>query len=269
MSEAVNSSQFVVSCLMVTLPSTERLPFVKRAIAAYCAQTHSPRELIVVLDHGPADAKSAIAAHIRSLGRDDIRIIESAGTVTLGALRNLSRASARGEVHCQWDDDDLHHPQRVELQLAALAASNAQAVCLQDVMHFFSAPRALYWTNWHATEPTVMPATLMCRATAPVCYPESGPEASLGEDSNVCMQFLRLGALHPLLGVPHMMVYVNHDANTRSADFHRMLATRLGVSQGLLRRREAKIREWLRAFDFGAGAVSVRGPNGVAFTVGD
>jgi hypothetical protein len=268
-SEAANSSQFLVSCLMVTLPSAERLPFVKRAIAAYCAQTHSPRELILVLDHGPVDAKSALAAHIRSLGRDDIRIVESTGNVTLGALRNLSRASARGEVHCQWDDDDLHHTQRVELQLAALTASGAQAVCLQDVMHFFSMTRALYWTNWRAAEPTVMPATLMCRATAPVCYPEAGPEARLGEDSNVCMQFLRLGALHPLADVPHMMVYVNHGANTRSNDFHTMLATRLGVSQGLLRRREAKIREWLRAFDFGAGAVSVRGPKGVAFTLGD
>jgi hypothetical protein len=56
--------------------------------------------------------------------------------------------------------------------------------------------------------------------------------------------------------------------NTRSNDFHAMLAERLGVSQGLLRRREAKIREWLQAFDFGAGVVSVQGPNGVAFTLG-
>ena len=60
----------LVSCLMVTLPSPGRLAFVKRSIAAYCAQTHRPRELVVVLDQGPAEAKAAIAEHVRSLGRD-------------------------------------------------------------------------------------------------------------------------------------------------------------------------------------------------------
>jgi glycosyltransferase involved in cell wall biosynthesis len=267
-SEAASYSQFFVSCLMVTLPSPIRLAFVKRAIAAYCAQTHLPRELVIVLDQGPAEAKAAIAACVAALGRSDIRIVEPSGTLTLGALRNFSRASARGQVHCQWDDDDLHHPQRVERQLATLAGSGAQAVCLQDVMQFFTTTRALYWTNWRAAEPTVMPATLMCWATAPVSYPESGPKAMLGEDSDVCMQFLRLGVLRPLADAPNLMVYVNHGVNTRSNDFHAMLAERLGVSQGLLRRREAKIREWLQAFDFGAGVVSVQGPNGVAFTLG-
>ncbi len=268
MNGAASSSQFLVSCLMVTLPTPMRFPFVKRAIAAYCAQTHLPRELVIVLDQGLGEAKAAISAYVGALGRADIRIVESSGILTLGALRNLSRASARGQVHCQWDDDDLHHPQRVERQLATLAGSGAQAVCLQDVMHFFTATRALYWTNWRAAEPTVMPATLMCRATAPVRYPEHGPNAMLGEDSDVCMQFRRLGGLLPLADAPNLMVYVNHGANTRSDDFHTMLAERLGVSQGLLRRREAKIREWLQAFDFGAGAVSVQGPNGVAFTLG-
>jgi glycosyltransferase involved in cell wall biosynthesis len=257
----------LVSCVMVTLPSAHRLPFVKRSIAAYCAQTHAARELVIVLDQGSAEDKTAIAAYAGSPGRSDVRVVESSGGLTLGALRNVSRASARGSIHCQWDDDDLHHPQRIERQLEVLTGSGAQAVCLQDVMHLFSATRSLYWTNWRATEPTVMPATLMCRATASVSYPEHGPEAMLGEDTNVCAQFLRLGGLRPLADAPHLMVYVNHGANTRSDDFHTMLAQKLGISQGLLRRRESQIREWTRAFDFGPGAVSVRGPNGVAFTL--
>lgn len=257
----------LVSCLMVTLPSPQRLAFLKRAIAAYCAQTYSPRELVIVLDQGTADAKAAITEHVATLGRDDVRIIESPCAMSLGALRNLSRASARGEVHCQWDDDDLHHPQRVERQLAALAASGAQAVCLQEVMLFFTASHEIYWTNWRAAEPTVMPATLMCLATAPVRYPESGPNSRLGEDTDVALQFLRLGALHPLADAPHLYVYVCHGANTWGGDFHPMLAARLGLSQGLLLRREARIRESLRAFDFGPGPVSVRGPNGAAFTI--
>jgi glycosyltransferase involved in cell wall biosynthesis len=258
----------LVSCLMVTLPSPRRLAFVERAIAAYAAQTHAPRELVIVLDQGPAEAKAAITDHVETLGRDDIRIVEARGALTLGALRNLSRASARGEVHCQWDDDDLHHPERVERQLAALVESGAQAVCLQEVMQFFTASRTLYWTNWRAAEPTVMPATLTCRADAPVRYPETGPRARLGEDSEVCDQLLRLDGLHRLADAPQLMVYVNHGANTWNDGFHQMLAERLGLSQGLLRRREARIREALAVFDFGPGPVEVRGPNGAAFTLG-
>ena len=257
----------LVSCLMVTLPTPARFAFLKRSIAAYCAQTHTPRELVMVLDLGPAEAKTAIRMHVASLGRDDIRVVEAPGELSLGALRNLSRASARGQVHCQWDDDDLHHPQRVDRQLAALTASGAQAVCLQEVMLFLTASRELYWTNWRAAPPTVMPATVMCLATVPVRYPETGPTSRLGEDTAVALQFLSLGALHALTDAPHLFVYVGHAANTWGGDFHPMLASRLGLSQGLLLRREARIRESLRAIDFGPGTVTVRGPNGAAFTL--
>jgi glycosyltransferase involved in cell wall biosynthesis len=253
---------------MVTLPTPRRFGFLQRAIAAYCAQTHPSRELVIVLDQGTAEAKAAIVDHVATLGRDDVRLVESPTAMSLGALRNLSRDSARGEVHCQWDDDDLHHPQRVELELAALTASGAQAVCLQEVMLLLTASSEIYWTNWRAAEPTVMPATLMCLATAPARYPESGPRSRLGEDTDVALQFLRIGGLHPMTDVPHLFVYVGHASNTWGAEFHPMLASRLGLSKGLLLRREARIREGLRAIDLGPGQVAVRGPNGVAFTLG-
>jgi glycosyltransferase involved in cell wall biosynthesis len=256
----------LVSCLLVTLASPERIGFARRAIAAYRAQTHPKRELVIVTDPGPTEAKAALAAHLAALGRDDIRMIEPASALTLGGLRNLARDSARGEVHCQWDDDDLHHPERIERQLGALEDSGAEAVCLQEVMQFFPATRALYCTNWRATEYTAFPGSLMCKARSTVRYPESGPESRLGEDSVVCAQFLRLGALHALAGAPHLFVYLSHGANSWPDDHHRMLANRLGVSRGLLRRREAALREDLRPFDFGAGEVTMRGPNGAAFT---
>lgn len=258
----------LVSCLMVTLPSPGRLDFLKRSVAAYCAQTHARRELVMVLDQGPAQAKAAIADHVASLGRADIRIVTAPDGMTLGALRNLSRDSARGDVHCQWDDDDLHHPERIERQLDALTVSGAEAVCLQEVLMFFTAARTLYWTNWRATEPTVMPATLTCRSDAPARYPETGPTALRGEDTDVCLQLLTRGGLHPLAAAPHLYGYVNHGANTWDDGFHQMLAERLGLSQGLLRRREAQLREGLAGLDFGPGRVEARGPNGAAFSFG-
>jgi glycosyltransferase involved in cell wall biosynthesis len=262
------SDQPLVSCLMLTLASPARLPFLRRSIADYCVQTHGNRELVIVTDPGPTEAKTALAHHVATLGREDIRIIEPSGVLSVGALRNFSQASARGEVFCQWDDDDMHHPERIERQLAALAGSGAEAVYLQEVMHFFPAERALYCDNWRASEYTVMPGTLMCRADAAIGYPQSGPNARLGEDSEVCGEFLRRGGLHPLAGAPHLFVYVTHGANNWDDSHHRMLADRLGVSPGLLRRREPALREGLRAFDFGADEVTVRGPSGLAFSLG-
>jgi glycosyltransferase involved in cell wall biosynthesis len=261
------ASDPLVSCLMVTLGSPGRTPLLRKAIAAYCAQTHAKRELVIVLDPGTAQARTTVAAEVDPLGRDDIRIIEADGPATLGALRNFARAAARGEVHCQWDDDDLHHPTRIEAQLAALAGSGAEGACLSEVMQYFPATRALYCTNWSATPHRCHPGTLMCRAEMALDYPETGPKARMGEDSVLLDRLQARGGLHILAGQPHLYVYVTHGANTWDDGHHSMLARRLAISQGLLRRREAQLREGLAAFDFGPDEVTVQGPNGPAFSL--
>lgn len=257
----------LVSCLMVTQPVAARLQFFKRSLAAYCSQTHGNRELVIVLDVGLAQARSEVVRVVGELGRNDIRIIDPSGPLTLGALRNISWREARGEFVCQWDDDDLFHPQRLERQLAALRDSGSLSGCLQEVMQYFSASRRLYQTNWRATPHTAKPASLMSLKAVPICYPETGSEARFGEDSVVLSQLQRLGRFHALAGAPHLYVYVSHGHNTRADSHHRMLADKLAVSQGLLRRREAELREGLAPFDFGPGDVLVEGRNGPAFKI--
>ncbi len=255
----------LVSCLTVTLPTPARLPYLERSLAHYCRQTHEARELIVVLDGGTDVARAAIARTVAGLGRSDIRIVQTDGTLTLGALRNRAWDEARGEVICQWDDDDLHHPERIERQLAVLQAAEGLSTCLQEVMLFVEASGRLFLTNWRATPMTAMSATLMCLALAPVRYPETGPEARLGEDLNVLAQLRGLGRFQALAGAPQLYVYVTHASNTCGDDHHRMLADRLAVSKGLLRRREAELRHGLSPFDFGRETVAVEGVNGQAF----
>lgn len=256
-----------VSCLLVTLPISQRCGFFARSVAAYCRQTHANTELVVVLDEGAADARAAIVAHVASLGRPDIRIVEPPGKRVLGALRNMSLEHARGDVLCQWDDDDLHHPQRIERQLDALLASGSNATHLEDAMQYFPESRTLHWTNWRATEAKGLPGTLMCRRSAPIRYPETGTGATLGEDTAVSLQLQRQAGFHVLTGAPHLYVYVSHGANTWGDGHHRMLARELAISQSLLRRREAQLREGLAPFDFGPGRVTVQGYNGLAFTL--
>jgi len=261
------SDDILVSCLMVTLPTPQRMAFAKRAIAAYCAQTYPHRELVIVYQKTDAGDCAGLDAYIGELDRDDIVLVEAAQGMTLGALRNLSMARARGAVHCQWDDDDLHHPLRVEKQLAALVDADAEAVGLQEAMQFFPARRELYWTNWHETPATILPGTIMYRAQAPIRYPETGPTARLGEDTDVCAQLLSRNELSPIAGWPQLFIYMSHGSNSWDDGHHLMLAEQLGLSRGLLRRREAWIRDVLASVDLGAGPISVRGPNGVAFTV--
>jgi hypothetical protein len=67
--------------------------------------------------------------------------------------------------------------------------------------------------------------------------------------------------------MPHLYVYTSHGMNSWSEDHHRMLASKLAISRGLLLRREAELRAALKPYDFGPGEVSVNGNNGPAFKI--
>ena len=260
------AAALAVSCLMVTAARAERLAGMRRAIAGFCQQTHPARELVILLERtADTAAADAILRHIASLNASRIRVLDPPAGLPLGTLRNLSRQAATGDVFVQWDDDDMYHPRRIEKQLDALRASAARATCLEDVMQYFPDTRTLHCINWRATVTRCHPGTLMCMRDVPIDYPEHGPESRLGEDSVVIAQLRKQGLLDVLAGSPFLYVYVSHGANSWPAGHHRMLADRLAVSSGLLRRRETALRQELGYFDFGPGPVSVHGYNGPAF----
>lgn len=252
-----------VSCLMVTLP--ERREMMARAVEAWVRQTHLDRELIVVIDEGPPEERADAAAMIAAFGQTDIRTVVPQSPLTLGALRNLGVAHASGELICLWDDDDLHHPQRLARQLAAMTEAGCAATVLQEAMLYRAAPRTLHWTNWAATQAGGLPGTLMCRRADMPSYAESGPAARLGEDLDLLLRLRAGHGVHLQAMQPHLYVYVTHGANSSSPDHHALLAQSLSISKGLLQRREAVLREGLHPFGF--DGVSVEGSNGWAFSL--
>jgi glycosyltransferase involved in cell wall biosynthesis len=252
---------------MVTMPSAYRAPLLRRSLAAYCRQTHPALELVVVVDTtDPAEA-AGIFEMVAALGRNDIRIVVPECKLSLGALRNLSWANAHGEVICQWDDDDLSHPQRVSLQLDALLTSGLPACYLQEFMQYFPAERRLYRVNFRPSPDRIAVNTLMCRRDLAVAYPEAGPEAARGEDTALMQQIRDRGGYHALEGMAHLYIYVSHGRNTWDDGHHRMLVDLMAVSQALLRRSECALRAGLAPFDFEGVDIVVTGRNGDAFTL--
>src|ERR1700730_8101516 len=98
-----------VSCVMVTSAVPARMALLARSLACYRHQTYRTRELLVVLDRKSETAESELTALLRSLESDEVRLIVPPAGLSLGALRNIGSAEARGAILCQWDDDDLHH----------------------------------------------------------------------------------------------------------------------------------------------------------------
>lgn len=255
----------MISCLLVTLSTPQRAAYARRSIDAYCRQTHADRELVVVVDRTAPDGGDALAAYIESLGREDIRIVIAADRLRLGGLRNLSVEAARGDVICQWDDDDLYHPQRLEAQYALLVGGDYEAVYLQELMQYYPERRALYSTNWRATPVGGLPGTLMAHRTAPLNYPENGATSMLGEDTEVALALIARGRVGYVRDAPHIHIYVSHGANTYDDSHHLMLTRELSVSKALLQRREAALRAGLMPFALPADSIDVIGSNGTAF----
>ncbi len=256
----------MISCLMVTRPTPRRIALARHSIDGYCRQTHAHRELVIVIDPSAAPADiAAFAALIEAMERPDIRVHIPAKSHRLGALRNISIEIAAGEVICQWDDDDLFHPQRLATQYVSLRTSDLEAVYLQEVMQYFPGRQALYLTNWRGTPAGAHPGTLLARRDALLHYPEHGVRSVLGEDLEIALELKRRRKVGYLGDAPHLHVYVSHGDNSWDAAHHAMLARELSVSVALLKRREASIRAGLASFAFPNDSIDMTGSNGVAF----
>jgi len=250
---------------MVTLPVPERVTGLRLSVDDFLRQSHPERELIIVMNGGDAATRRLIATIVWQLQRPNVRLIEVPGLLTLGALRNLGLTEGRGSYFCQWDDDDRHHPQRLASQLQGLRKSGARAVCLEEVMQFFPHDRSLFCLNWRATEAKSFPGTLLSEESVQIRYPENGSFSKRGEDLVVVKQLLMQGGFHVLPAAPYLYVYISHGQNTWPKEHHRMLAEKLSLTKGLLKRREATLREGLEPFSDFLGSATVCGSNGAAF----
>jgi glycosyltransferase involved in cell wall biosynthesis len=251
----------------------DRLALAKRAIESFARQNYPHRELVVVTD-GEERFRRALERYVAALGLDSVRFVFVDGErQTLGHLRNVSMDAAGGDVVCQWDDDDLSHPERLATQAAFMLENNAAACLLTDHLQFIADQRSLFWIDWTMGgvargAARLAPGTLMMHRDvrgARFRYPEHGQIARQGEDSAL------LEALHASLPVAHlsdaghMYLYQFHGRNTFSREHHYRLAG-FRTSTSHLNDNAARIRDAARYYAI-PRPVYVVGREGPAFAL--
>lgn len=199
----------LVSCLMVT---RNRYELARLSMQSFCNQTYSNREL-VILDDGD-DAR--LAQEIATLGDPRIRYISpSEKNLSLGALRNRAVAEARGLYVCQWDDDDLYDPRRIEIEMSALMRHEARAVMLSRITIWMPARKRLKISHRRTWE-----GTMICEKAIMPEYPDQ----RAGEDTEV-VKILSDRYKIAYVEMPRLYLYSFHGRNTWTSDHFEMFWT--------------------------------------------
>jgi glycosyltransferase involved in cell wall biosynthesis len=210
----------MISCVCVT--TGKRPALLAESVGDFCAQTYPDRELLIL-----HDADDATAASVQGLAGGMIRVVRAAPGQSLGALRNQAIAQCRGELICQWDDDDRNHPERLARQAAALQAERAVACYLVDQLHWFMPDDVLCWDDWD-NEPyplNLIQGTVLARREILPPY----PALARGEDTVQTCGLLRAAArqgvpVARLRGAGWCSVYRQHDVNVWDAAHHRAIS---------------------------------------------
>jgi glycosyltransferase involved in cell wall biosynthesis len=257
----------MISCLMVTL---DRLSLAKRAIDSYADQTWPNKELVIVTDGTPRFRES-LERHVEANGIAGVRFVypEQSG-LTLGALRNISLAEARGEIVCQWDDDDCSHPARLVEQAGDMLRRNARASFMTDHLQLIAEQRMLCWIDWTIGGTQGMnqlaPGTLMMFRDDRFRYPESGPMSRQGEDSVLLSQIHATIPVAHASGLGYLYLYQYHGRNTFSREHHYHMAN-FRTSTAQIKENAGKLRDAVAYYAI-AKPVVVVAQEGPVFALG-
>jgi glycosyltransferase involved in cell wall biosynthesis len=183
--------------------SRGRLIPARFAIDCFRRQTWPNRELVIV----SAAADSELPAFLASLGDPAIRYLPAAPD-PLGTLRNITVEAARGMFLCQWDDDDLSHPQRLEFQYRELVAGRAGAHFLSRVLMWWPEERRLAISSRRLWE-----CSMFCRRLALPAYVAT----SRREDTLVVKEMRMYGNRTTYTDQPLAYCYIAHGRNLSSA----------------------------------------------------
>lgn len=196
----------LITAIMVTGKSPERMPFAMAAITSFLEQDYPRRELIVVND---GDRSVFEENPDLTLLPPEKRIYEfrTSQRRTLGNLRNLGLGSALGSFIIQWDDDDWSHPERMTFQYNTCSVNWQATTLFRQIRYDFSTGYAYVHEQIPRPNYAVgIPGTIM----HPLCR-HRYPERSRGEDTVFAKNWPNL---HILTNPAKYYLRFYHGANT-------------------------------------------------------
>lgn len=199
----------LISCLTLTY---DRYEHFLKCLECYDAQTYSPKELVVVCN-GSEEYRRKLMNVLNN--RSDVTFVQLTEKLSLGDKRNIAVKAARGQYICQWDDDDLCHPTRLEAQRRLMG--KAPAHCFTQMLHFLEPTKQLYWLKW----PVPIPGVLMAQRDLLLANPF--PPLEKTEDEEVVNKLYHQGQLVSTDNPAWLYVYVYHGNNTWEETHHRNL----------------------------------------------
>ena len=211
----------MISCLTVTREG--KVEDLRRAVRCFDDQTVTERELLIIHDGG-----NALDLTIQELAEEfpdsQIRVEQEKPGLSLGALRNRSVELASHDIVCQWDDDDLSHPKRLEVQLAELRREEADFCFFTDQLHYFEHTGEMYWDDWTVEEypMSLIQGTLMGYRDRLGSY----DDLPKGEDTPVVVDLVRRGCrVAQLSGRGYLLIYVFNGRNAWGLEHHAAIST--------------------------------------------
>ena len=135
-----------ISCLMVSGGDPDRARY---SIASYRKQSWTRRELVIV----DVDGDGRMARLVDQIGDPSIRLVRADAA---GDARAKGIAEAQGSYVCNWEESALHHPARLEAQLAVLKVAKARANVLDPALGWMPAERRLSVVGSPAQELTLL-----------------------------------------------------------------------------------------------------------------
>ena len=110
------------------MPAYNAQATLRASMKSVLAQTHADWELLLIVDTKSTDSTLELAQAAAAV---EPRIRLYSGLAEGGCVynRNHGLREAKGDFICLLDSDDLWHPQKLEKQMAFIAAANADLAC--------------------------------------------------------------------------------------------------------------------------------------------
>jgi glycosyltransferase involved in cell wall biosynthesis len=213
------NKELKITCVCVT--KSGRTSFLKKSIEYFQNQTYTNKELLI-LSQATQEENKQIEQFISNSQEINLHIVDE--KMDLGTMRHTSVSLAKGDIVCQWDDDDVFGKNRLSNQYNKLTSDkNNIASAYSSFLHYFKCDRKIYLTDWSqknkALDQKFHQGTIMFYRDA-YCDRVSYSPAENCEDWDFAKKIVLEGNIG-LINQLGDFIYVHHGGNTMELSYHK------------------------------------------------